>query len=181
MVRSQTQNENYISYLMMELIMAAVLTFIGAGLIIFYVAGKSETRSDSGILKYLFDNPFYLILLCLVPVIIAIGTLLYFRNRNYIIGYKFDYDNGKLAIEYRGLGKKIYSEEIDFENLLVSKFHELKILMNQRYRGVRIKQVDKPLKLDFVSNNFIWEKQIRKKIEFLRELEQLEKGTHNIS
>ena len=174
MIRSHTNNENYMSYLVMEIFIVAIITFISTAIIIFYTGLRSDVRRDTTNLESLLNNPFFFMAVCLIPAIIAIIALLYFRNRNYIVGYLFDDDKKTLTIEYRSLRKKLKRISIEYQNLTIKKFQEKKILVNQTYKGSRIVTSNNQLKLDFITNNFIWEKQTRDKVNFVDELKRLE-------
>ncbi|HLP56621.1 MAG TPA: hypothetical protein VK151_16410 [Fluviicola sp.] len=175
MITSRTKNENYLAYLFFEILMVGVITFIGTALIVFYSTGRSDTRHDTRKLDYLFDNPFVFGIICLIPALIAVAFLLYFRNRNYIVGYRFDHQNKLLMLEYRGLRKKSLSTiEVGFDHFSIKPFTERKIFANQPLKGTSIMVADKNLQLDFVTNNFIWEKQPRERVAFLEELGGME-------
>lgn len=171
MISSRTKNENYLAYLVFEIIMVGAITFIGTALIVFYGLGKSDSRGNTNRLDYLFDHPVVFAAICLVPTFIALGCLLYFRNRNYIVGYHFDHHNKLLTLEYRGLRKKsLRTVEVPFGAFYALPFQERKVLSNQPAKGKSIMIGDKNLQLDFVTNNFIWEQQPREKLGFLEEL-----------
>lgn len=175
MITSRTKNENYLGYLILEIIMVAVITFLGTAFLVFYLAGRSDNRNKTHRLEYLFDHPAIFGLICIAPAILAIGSVLYFRNRNYIVGYAFDDDTKILKISYRGvLSKTIKQVTLPYEKLETVPFSEKKVLFNQAYKGIRILMKEQELKLDFVTNNFIWEKQPRERVYFLEELKRIE-------
>lgn len=171
MISSRTKNENYLAYLFLEIIMVGVITFIGTALIVFYGLGKSDSRGNGHKLDYLFDNPLVFGAICLVPTFIAVGFLLYFRNRNYIVGYHFDHHHQLLTLAYRGLRKKsLRTIDVPFGAFYTQPFRERKILTNQPAKGTSIILKENQLQLDFVTNNFIWEQQPREKMGFLEEV-----------
>ena len=171
MITARTKNENFLHYLIMEIIMVAVVTFIGVAFMIFYFSGRSDNRTNTNKLQYLFDHPFIFFLLCFLPVVVGVSFLLYFRNRNYIVGYLFDHDKKLLSLLYRKISNKhLYTMDISFQDVLISDFNERKILFNQTYKGKTLKTQGTNQQLDFVTNNFIWEEDPRKKMDFLEEL-----------
>lgn len=174
MITSKTQNENYFGYLILEIIMVTVITFLGVAFIVFYGLGRADTRSKSNHLEYLFDHPFIFGLICLLPAILAVASLLYFRNRNYIIAYLFDDESAQLTLKYRGIiNKSAKLICIPYDKIRTKEFSEKKLLFNQTYKGKRVFIDHMNLKLDFVSNNFIWEEQPKEKVAFLQELERI--------
>ena len=174
MTRSKTKNENYLGYLILEIIMVTVITFMGVAFVVFYATGKSDSRSKTQNLKSLFDNPFVFGIICTLPALLAVGSLLFFRNRNYIVGYLFDDHSNQLLLEYRGILTKGSKEiRIPYDEICTKDFNERKILFNQTYKGKSVIIEGKKLKLDFVTNNFIWEDQPREKVHFLKELERI--------
>ena len=176
MTSSKTKDENYLAYLIMEIIMAAVITFIGTALVVFYITGKSDVRKKTDQLEYLFDNPLIYGAICILPALLAVTSLLYFRNRNYIVGYQFDDDSNTLFLKYRGLVNKVSKDiAIPYNEVRTKDFSERKVLFNQTYKGKSVLIEGNKLKLDFVTNNFIWEEQPREKIRFLEELARIKK------
>lgn len=175
MIRSHSRTENFLVYLLMEILMAAIITFLGTAIIVFYGVGKSDTRRNTQNLESLFDSPIIYLLICVIPAIIVVITLLYFRNRNYIVGYLFDNDKRILLLEYRGLRKKLMKVSYHFDEIIITPFQEKKIIMNQPSKGLSILLRKDQLSLDFISNNFIWEKQPREVANFLREINNLNK------
>ncbi|MES2556110.1 MAG: hypothetical protein V4604_08165 [Bacteroidota bacterium] len=177
MITSRTKNENYLAYLLLEIIMVGVITFVGMAIIVFYSLGKSDNRRNTDRLEYLFDNPVVFGALCLIPTLIAVGFLLVVRNRNYIVGYQFDHENKLLTLQYRGLRKKsLRTTEVAFNAFYSQPFRERKVLTNQPSKGTSIILKDQNLQLDFVVNNFIWEQQPRERVGFLEELGRVGKG-----
>lgn len=176
MTTSKTKNENYLAYLILEILMVAVITFLGVAILVFYTTGKSDTRSKTQKLEYLFDNPLIFASICILPTLLAVAALLYFRNRNYIVAYLFDDNLDHLLLKYRGLVNKTSKDiSIPYEEVWSRDFSERKFLFNQTYMGKRVIIERQDLKLDFVTNNFIWEEQPREKIHFLKELERINK------
>lgn len=175
MTISKTQSENYLGYLILEIIMVMVITFLGVAFIVFYALGRADSKGKSHFLEYLFDHPLIFGVICILPAIVAVASLLYFRNRNYIVGYLFDDESAQLTLKYRGiLNKSAKLICIPYEKLRTKQFSERKLLFNQTYKGKRIFMNHMNLNLDFVSNNFIWEEQPREKISFLEELERIQ-------
>lgn len=173
-ITSRTKNENYLGYLIFEIIFVGAITFIGTGLLVFNGLGRSDVRNDHKNLDDLFENPLLFALICLIPAAIGVGSVLYFRNRNYIIGYLFDDTSKQLTVQHRGiLSKKINQISIPFEEIESNDFSERKIFVNQTYKGKSIRKKGEKIKLDFVTNNFIWEKQPREKLYFLEELARM--------
>lgn len=175
LVSSNSQDENYLAYLFIEMVLVFVITVVIIGLIVFYSTGSSDVRLDSNHLGLLTDNPLLFGVICTIPAIIAVGVVVFFRNRNYIVGYFFNDESNLLFISYRGLiNKKIKTVEIPYSKLSSKDFKEVKFLFNEANRGKRLKLKNPDLHLDFVSNNFIWEKQPREKVHFLHELHRVE-------
>ncbi len=173
-IASRTKNENYLGYLIFEIIFVGAITFIGTGLLVFNGLGRSDVRNDHKNLDDLFENPLLFALICLLPALLAVGSLLYYRNRNYIVAYLFDEATKKLTLQHRGiLSKKINQISIPFEEIESNDFSERKIFVNQTYKGKSIQKKGENPKLDFVTNNFIWEKQPREKLYFLEELDRM--------
>lgn len=176
MITSKTKNENYLSYLILEIIMVTVITFLGVAFVVFYFTGKSDTKTKTTYLMYLLDNPMIYGFICLLPALLAIIILLYLRNRNYIIGYQFEDSSKTLHLKYRGLLNKLSKDiSIPYNEISTKDFSEKKFLFNQTYKGksIIIKEIN--LKIDFVTNNFIWENQPREKVFFLQELQRIKK------
>ena len=154
--------------------MVSVVTFLGVAIVVFYLVGKSDVRSNSNKLEYLFDHPFIFAMICFAPVLISIAFVCYYRKRNYIVGYHFDDDLNVLQIVYRGISAKNSSSvAIVYQDLQTTKFSERKMLFNPTYQGIRINSKSQALKLDFVTNNFIWEEQPRERVYFIEELERI--------
>ena len=174
MITSKTKNENYFGYLILEIIMVSVVTFLGTAIIVFYSMGKSDARAKTHNLESTFGNPLIFSIICFTPVVIAVFSLLYFRNRNYIVGYSFDDIHSKLTLTHRGILNKVNHEiQINYHDIVTQQFSERKILFNQAFKGVRIHIENKKPVLDFVTNNFIWEEQPREKIHFIEELNRI--------
>ncbi len=175
MITSKTKNENYFAYLIFEIIIISVITFVGAGIVVFYLTGKVDTRTKTNYLAFLFENAFIFGLICLLPAVVAVIILLYFRNRNYIIAFQFDDPSKSLLLQYRSLRNKVPIEIcIPYNEVNTIDFNEKKFLFNQTYKGKSFCIPGKSLKLDFVTNNFIWEEQPREKTFFLQELVRLQ-------
>ena len=171
---SKTKNENYLCYLILEIIMVTIITFIGVAFVVFYFLARSDSRHDSKNLQYLFDNPWMYGLICSLPALLAVALLLIFRNRNYIIGYHFDDESNTLVLKYRGLvNKSLKDTNVPYRAINIQDFSEKKFLFNQTYKGKSIVMKNANLTLDFVTNNFIWEDQHRERIHFLHELERI--------
>src|SRR5690554_2538234 len=116
---SKTRDENYLAYLFIELILVFVITSVGTGLLIFFSVGRADSQRNTNNIEFLFENPFIYVLICLTAAIIAMGLILHFRNRNYIVGYAFNNETLSLRLSYRGLLKKdIKSIEIPYSELL---------------------------------------------------------------
>lgn len=181
MTTSKTKNESYFGYLILEIIMVAIITFLGVAFAVFYLTGKSDTRRKTNNLEYLFDNPIIFGLICILPALLAVALLIYFRNRNYIIGYQFNDLTNTLILKYRRLVNKVAQEiSIPYTEIHLKEFNERKFLFNQTYKGKSFRIKENKLKLDFVTNNFIWEDQPREKIHFLHELERI-KNEHGFA
>lgn len=173
-IYSNTKNENYFSYLLMEVIVIAALTFIASGLLIFYILGRLDSNKGSNYLEILFNNPGLYALLCLIPCCIAIAMLLYFRNRKYIVGFLFDKQNQILEITYRGLLKSSISKiDLPYSEIKVINFKDFKVIFNEQYKGKRIHCLKKDIYLDFIINNFIWEEHPKEKNLFLTSLNSI--------
>ena len=168
---SRTKNENYISYLVLELLLSFLITFLGVAIIVFYIVGRMDSRRDTQQLETLFDTPFLYVSVCTIPALIAVAFLLYFRNRNFIVGYHFDEENKVLNLLVRGLRKSsVRPVSVPFRDISVHNLRERKFLFNARYEGLTLTVVDTIVtKYDFVSNNFIWENQIRERVHFINE------------
>lgn len=174
MINSRTKNENYLGYLIVECIMVAVITFIGVGFALFFGSGKSDNRTGGHLLEYLFDHPLLFGFLCITPAIIGISFLLYFRSRNYIVGFFFDDQMSELTIKYRGiLSRNVAELKIPYAEMKVQDFNERKILFNQTYKGKRVRLANNQKAFDFVTNNFIWEKQPRERVFFLEQINRI--------
>ena len=173
-IYSNTKNENYFSYLLMEIIMVSILTFIAGGLFIFYILGRLDNNNSSNYLEYLFNNPGIYALLCLIPCCIAIAMLLYFRNRKYIIGFLFNEQKKILEITYRGLLKNSIAKiELPYPEIKVINFKDFKVIFNSQYKGKRIHCLKEDIYLDFIVNNFIWEEHPKEKHLFLASLNSI--------
>lgn len=174
MITTRTKNENYSGYLILEIIMVAVVTFIGTAILVFYATGKSDVRRKTQHLEYFFVNTLFFALICMLPALLAVILLLYFRNRNYIIGYQFDELSSTLFLQFRGLmNRRAQDISIPYSTVYTRDFCEKKFLFNQTYKGKSIMLAGEKRTLDFVTNNFIWEEQPREKIYFLQELERI--------
>lgn len=177
MTVSKTRKENYLGYLLFELVMVFALTFVATGVIVFYLTGKSDLRKyDHKItgnkLETLTDNPLLFAAICLVPALIALSFVVYYRNRNYIVGYQFDAERSELSLLVRNLTSKgLQTILIPYASVAVRKFTERKILFNARYQGIRITFSGKHY--DFVTNNFIWETQPRERIAFVQQTDSI--------
>lgn len=179
LIYSKTKDENYLAYLIMELISVFIITGVLIGMIVFYAVGRSDARYNTNHSLLLFDHPKIYIFICVIPALIAMGLVVIFRNRNYVVGYRFNNELEILILSYRGLLKKENKTiEVLYSDLRVKDFKELNFLFNQANRGKRVIINKTQLRLDFVSNNFIWENQPREKVHFLRELRRLEKEFH---
>lgn len=174
MTHSSTRNENYLGYLVIEMILVMVLTSGAAMLMLLFGLGKMGSRSDFSMLDYLLTNPIVFGLICVSVGLVAVGFLLKYRNRKYVVGYLFDDGEACLVVEHRTLWSKT-SEQVSlpFSQLNVTDFTEKKFLFNQAYEGKRLSLQDQNLKLDFVTSNFIWEEQRNDRIHFLEELERI--------
>lgn len=174
MITSKTKNENYLGYLILEIIMVTIITFMGVAFVVFYFTGRIDSRHDSRNLQYLFDNPWMYGFICFLPALLAVVLLLVFRNRNYIIGYYFDDESNMLVLKYRGLVNKALKDiSVPYSDVNTKDFSEKKFLFNQTYKGKSIVMKNANLTLDFVTNNFIWEDQPRERIHFMHELERI--------
>ncbi|MFN8863748.1 MAG: hypothetical protein ACK500_08870 [Flavobacteriales bacterium] len=171
---SATKNENYLAYLLIEIILVIVLTTAVTGLAILFVLGKMDVRMNTQRLDYFLTNPLVYGLVCFAVSLVAVAFLLYYRNRKYIVGYSFDDANSCLVVEYRTLWNKSASEvRLPYVTLTVTHFEEKKMLFNQVYEGKRLSTTGQDLRLDFVTNNFIWEEQRKDRIDFLERLEDV--------
>jgi len=174
MTSSKTKHENYLGYLILEIIMVTIITFIGVAFVVFYFIGKIDSKQNSRNLQYLFDNPWMYGFICFLPALLAVALLLVFRNRNYIIGYHFDDESNMLVLKYRGLANKALKDiSVPYREINTKDFSEKKFLFNQTYKGKSIVMKNANLTLDFVTNNFIWEDQPRERIHFMQELERI--------
>jgi hypothetical protein len=174
MTTSKTKNENYLGYLILEIIMVSIITFMGVAFFLFYFIGRIDSRHDSRNLQYLFDNPWIYGFICFLPALLAVALLLNFRNRNYIIGYHFDDESHTLVLKYRGLVNKALKDiSVPYREINTKDFSEKKFMFNQTYKGKSIVMKNEKLTLDFVTNNFIWEEQPRERIHFIQELERI--------
>jgi len=173
MIRSRTYKENYISYLAFEIALTFVLTFVAAGIVVFYSAGKSDARHHGHQLDYFSDNfPVYAFL-CAAPALIAVAVILRNRNRNYIVGYAFDDNRKELSLLVRKLkAASLRTLTVGYTELKTEAFTEKKVFFNERYHGLSL--VTSSGKLDLVRNNFIWEKQPRERIAFLDKIAEIE-------
>jgi hypothetical protein len=180
MTESKTKNDNYIGYLILELLLTGIFTFLVTALGIFYGSMKSDVRHNSDHLLELLRAPINYGLICLVPSLIAAGFLLYYRNANYIIGFEFNESEQLLTLRYRRLFRKTTSDiQIPYSNLSISNLKEKKFYFNIASKGKRFAVPNSELKLDFVTNNFIWEYQPRSRVFFLEELERIETNIIN--
>jgi heme/copper-type cytochrome/quinol oxidase subunit 2 len=156
--------------------MLAIITFLGVAFVLFYFVGRTGSNSKTRYLEYLMDNPGVYGLICFIPTLLAVTLLLFFRNRNYVIGYHFDDTSDTLLLKYRGLvNKELKDIRVLYNEIIIQDFNEKKFLFNQTYRGKSITVKSANLTLDFVTNNFIWEDQPREKIHFIQELERIKK------
>lgn len=171
MIISKTTKENYLAYLIFEIIMVTIITFLAVAFSLFYITGKTDSRQNSNTLGYLFEHPWIYGLICFLPALLAVAVLLIFRNRNYIIAYAFDDVSNTLKLKYRGLiNKNLIVLSIPYDELQIKDFNEKKFLFNQTYKGKSIVLKNPPITVDFVTNNFIWEEQPRERIHFIQEL-----------
>lgn len=138
MITSKTKNENYFAYLIFEIIIISVITFVGAGIVIFYLTGKVDTRTKTNYLAFLFENAFIFGLICMLPAVVAVIILLYFRNRNYIIAFQFDDPSNSLLLQYRSLRNKVPIEIcIPYNEVNTIDFNEKKFLFIKLTKGNR--------------------------------------------
>lgn len=171
-ISSKSRNDNFIIYLIFEIIMVAVVTFIAIGFLTFYIFGRLDSRGNSNFLERLFETPLLFGSICIVPAVFGVLCILYLRSRNYIVAYSFNDAENFLKLEYRGVIKKETKEiEIDYSNLIVKGFKERKVLFNQSYKGISF-DIGERKTIDFVSNNFIWEKQPRERKAFMQQIKE---------
>lgn len=174
MIVSKTYNENYFSYLIFEILMVSLATGLLVGCLIFYSLGRSESRWGADNLSFLLSNFWILILKCAVPALLSALVVVFNRKRNYIVGWKSEKDSVHLII--RGLSKSsietVVFSKTDAE---IRKFEDQAFLIIPRYKGYRIIDKTSGRKFEYVSNNFIWEKQIKDNILILKLLELMTK------
>ncbi|MFM2228539.1 MAG: hypothetical protein RL664_1882 [Bacteroidota bacterium] len=182
MTESKTKNDNYIGYLILELLLTGIFTFLVTALGIFYGSLKSDVKNDSDLLLDLLGDPLSYTLICLVPSLVAILFLLFYRNVNYIIGFEFNESEQFLTLRYRRLFRKETNDiQIPYFKISTIPLKEKKIFFNFSNKGMRFSVPNSTLKLDFVSNNFIWEYQPRSRVYFLEELERIENNQSNLN
>ncbi|MBU2019930.1 MAG: hypothetical protein KJ941_09820 [Bacteroidetes bacterium] len=141
MIWSKTRNENYFGYLIMEIVMVAAITFIGVGLVVFYLTMRVDAKTDSDNLMYLFGNPFIFAMVCLAPTSIGIACLIFYRQRNYIVGFQFDADAKQIILCYRSLFKKEIKEcKMDYSLVKMADFSEKKCCLTKSIKACRFNQ-----------------------------------------
>jgi len=177
MIVSKTYRENYISYLMFEIFMVAITTGIMIACIVFYIAAASIGRRGKGnpfLINFLVDNGWVYLLLCVIPALISLIFVLFYLRRKYIVGFKADEEY--IHMQVRGLSIKSLKEvTIKRSDSKISKFEDHAFLIVPRYKGYRIFDQSSGRKFEYVSNNFIWEKQIKDNILILKLLELMAK------
>lgn len=169
---STTRNEHYLIYLLFELILVSIVTFLISGFILFYLLGKTDSKTTSNYLDFLFDNPAIYAALCLIPTIISCFFILYYKNRHYIVGFAFDDELKQLTICYRKLMRRRNQEaSFPYGEVAFKKFKEKSFLFTQPYEGFSVITREKHT-FDFVLNNFIWEKQPLDKKAFIEAIKR---------
>src|SRR5690606_29791766 len=103
MVISITKNNNYIMYIIFEIVLTSIVTFLGIGLFIFFLLIRSKSTET---LLNLLENPLLFALIILIPVLLGTLFIFYKRSRNYIVGYEFNSDKNNIALSYRTLFTK---------------------------------------------------------------------------
>lgn len=172
MIVSKTRGENYVSYLLIELILLFVITFIGTGLIVFYGLLFVNPSGGGLSLKNIFDNPLIYTGICVAPALVTLFFALHSRNRSYIVGFRFDDEREELELMIRNLrASSLHTVRVPYTSIFSQRFAERRILFNARYQGIRL-FVGRN-RYDFVANNFIWETQPRERIAFTEQLEQI--------
>lgn len=172
MVISCYSESNFFRFLLMEMLMTSLVSFLGFGLLIFYFLMNLESKAGNESLTSLLNNPALFALVIIIPVAVLNLIMIHKRKRNYIVGFFFENELGILKLKYRILNSNKCTEiEIPFEEICADSFYDKKFFFNQAYKGVRIKKDN--LDLDFVSNNFIWEEDIRAKKYFLTRIKEL--------
>jgi hypothetical protein len=98
----------------------------------------------------------------------------FYRRRNYVVGFKDD--NEHIYLQVRGLSTKSF-EELTIKRIdaKITKFEDPAFLIVPRYKGYRILDQSSGRKYEYVSNNFIWEKQIKDNILISKLLELMAK------
>lgn len=182
MTESKTKHDNYIGYLILELLLTGIFTFLVTALGIFYGSLKSDVKNDSDHLLDLLGDPLSYSLICLIPTLVAIVFLLSYRNVNYIIGFEFNEPEQFLTLRYRRLFRKDNNDiQIPYSEISTIPLKEKKFFFNFSNKGKRFSVPNSILKLDFVTNNFIWEYQPRSRVYFLEELERIENNQSNLN
>jgi hypothetical protein len=142
--------------------MVAVTTGVMLACTIFYLVSQSARRTDV-LINLLFNNPWSYFLVCLIPAILSALFVVFFRRRNYIVGFKLDEDY--IYLQVRGLSFKSFENvTIKRSDAKITKFEDPSFLIVPRYKGYKIYDQSSVRKFEFVSNNFIWEKQIKDKV-----------------
>ena len=160
MIVSKTYRENYFSYLIFEILIVSLATGLLVGCLIFYSLGQSESRWGADNLSFLLSNFWILILISAIPALLSGLVVVYFRRRSYIVGFKADVEN--IILQVRGLSSKSMDTiVIKRSDARITKFEDPAFLIVPRYKGYRIMEQSSGRKFEFVSNNFIWEKQIK--------------------
>jgi hypothetical protein len=162
--------ENYLIYLIFEILLVGLTTAIMLVCFIFYITLKADTDTGSRSSDYLFSHPLLYSALCILPALASVLFIGVFRKRNYIVGWKID--NYEIQIAIRGLRRSnIETVILNQSDVRISKFEDQGFLIVPKYKGYRLKDSISMRTFDFVVNNFIWEKQIRDRVSFSRFLE----------
>jgi len=173
MIASKTYKESYISYLMFEIFMVAITTGIMIACFVFY-AGVNSAKRGPGLIDFLINDGSIYLIISVIPAFISVIFVLFYRRRNYIVGFKVDEEY--IHMQVRGLSTKSLKEiTIKRSDSKISKFEDPAFLIVPRYKGYRIIDQSTGRKFEYVSNNFIWEKQIKDNILILKMLELMTK------
>lgn len=175
MIVSKTNKENYITYLIFEIFMVALATGLLVGCTLFYLLGRSESKNNNNhALSYLLTNFWVYFIICVVPAVLSALFVVYYRRRSYIVGIKADVEN--IFLQVRGLSSNsLDTIVINRSDAKITKFEDPAFLIVPRYKGYRIIELSSGRKFEFVSNNFIWEKQIKDNILISKILELMAK------
>lgn len=173
MIHAKTYKDNFLKYLIFEMILVGFTTALMLAVWQFYSMINTDANINTDNYGDTLKNPMFFIAICVFPAIGSILFILLYRKRNYIVGWKSDKE--KVQIVIRGLFRSsIETVEINKTDVQVVPFKDPKFIIVPQYQGYRIVDKLTGRKFDFVSNNFIWETQIADKVLIFHLLKMLE-------